>query len=234
MQDTQHELLNTLLVEENSKESSQIITDSEMLSSSSQAIEARMTELRDYHLISQRYFFPFPYLCQIYHLLNLKHLENVHSFSLSNLEILKVSHFQSSEVGGMIRFQTILRSPLNILRLWRQPIVEVDLILHDPYTVELRIPIYREKQVTVLFNVIPLQNRGHELFIDVYSSLRRFKPLLKLVFHLASCLTVLEDLPYIRRLAERNLERLIERNKISNHETMQLFKRFTELYGVRS
>jgi hypothetical protein len=234
MQDTQHELLNTLLVEENSKKSSQIITDSEMLSSSSQAIEARMTELRDYHLISQRYFFPFPYLCQIYHLLNLKHLENVHSFSLSNLEILKVSHFQSSEVGGMIRFQTILRSPLNILRLWRQPIVEVDLILHDPYTVELRIPIYREKQVTVLFNVIPLQNRGHELFIDVYSSLRRFKPLLKLVFHLASCLTVLEDLPYIRRLAERNLERLIERNKISNHETMQLFKRFTELYGVRS
>jgi hypothetical protein len=232
MQDTQHELLNTLLVEENSKESSQITNDSEMLSSSSQAIEARMTELRDYHLISQRYFFPFPYLCQIYHLLNLKHLENVHSFSLSNLEILKVSHFQSSEVGGMIRFQTILRSPLNILRLWRQPIVEVDLILHDPYTVELRIPIYREKQVTVLFNVIPLQNRGHELFIDVYSSLRRFKPLLKLVFHLASCLTVLEDLPYIRRLAERNLERLIERNKISNHETMQLFKRFTELYGV--
>jgi hypothetical protein len=232
MQYTQHESLNPLPVEENSKESSQIVAESEVLGSSSQAIEARMADLKDHHLISQRYFFPFPYLCQIYHLLNLKHLENVHGFSLSNLEILKVSHFQSSEVGGTIRFQTILRSPFNILRLWRQPIVEVDLILHDPYTVELQIPIYREKHVTVLFNVIPLQNRGHELFIDIYSSLRRFKPLLKLVFHLASCLTVLEDLPYIRKLAERNLERLIERNKISNHDTMQLFKRFTELYGV--
>jgi hypothetical protein len=232
MQYTQHESLNPLPVEENSKESSQIVAELEVLGSSSQAIEARMADLKDHHLISQRYFFPFPYLCQIYHLLNLKHLENVHGFSLSNLEILKVSHFQSSEVGGTIRFQTILRSPFNILRLWRQPIVEVDLILHDPYTVELQIPIYREKHVTVLFNVIPLQNRGHELFIDIYSSLRRFKPLLKLVFHLASCLTVLEDLPYIRKLAERNLERLIERNKISNHDTMQLFKRFTELYGV--
>jgi hypothetical protein len=232
MQNTQHELQDALLIERNSKESSRTVAESVMVRSSSQAIEARMTELKDDHLISQRYFFPFPYLCQIYHLLNLKHLENVHGFSLSNLEILKVSHFQSSEVGGTIRFQTILRSPLNILRLWRQPIVEVDLILHDPYTVELRIPIYREKQVTVLFNVIPLQNRGHELFIDIYSSLSRFKPLLKLIFHCASCLTVLEDLPYIRKLAERNLKRLVELNKVSNHETMQLFKRFTELYGV--
>jgi hypothetical protein len=232
MQNTQHELQNTFLAKINSKESSGIVTEPEMVSSFNQVIEARMADLKEHHLISQRYFFPFPYLCQIYHLLNLKHLENVHSFSLSNLQILKVSHFQSSEVGGMIRFQTILRSPLNILRLWRQPIVEVDLILHDPYTVELRIPIYREKQVTVLFNVIPLQNRGHELFIDIYSSLNRFKPLLKLVFHFASCLTVLEDLPYIRKLAERNLKRLVELNKVSNHETMQLFKRFTELYGV--
>jgi hypothetical protein len=232
MQNTQHELQDALLIERNVRESSRTVAESAMVRSSSQAIEARMTELKDDHLISQRYFFPFPYLCQIYHLLNLKHLENVHGFSLNNLEILKVSHFHSSEVGGTIRFQTILRSPFNILRLWRQPIVEVDLILHDPYTVELRIPIYRDKQVTVLFNVIPLQNRGHELFIDIYSSLSRFKPLLKLVFHFASCLTVWEDLPYIRKLAERNLKRLIELNKVSNHETMQLFKRFTELYGV--
>jgi hypothetical protein len=232
MQDIQYELINTLLAEINSGESSRSAAQSESISSSNQTIESRMDELKEHHLISQRYFFPFPYLCQIYHLLNLKHLENVHTFSLSNLEILKVSHFQSSEVGGTIKFETILRSPLNILRLWRQPIVEVDLILHDPYTVELKIPIYRQKQVTVLFNVIPLQNRGHELFIDIYSSLSRFKPLLKLVFHCASCLTVLEDLPYIRKLAERNLKRLVELNKVSNHETMQLFKRFTELYGV--
>jgi hypothetical protein len=232
MKNTQHSPLNTSPVAGSVEDSSQFLKMEEVVNNSNHAIEARMAELQAQHLISQRYFFPFPYLCQIYHLLNLKHLENVHGFSLNNLEILQVSHFQSSEVGGTIRFQTILRSPLNILRLWRQPVVEVDLILHDPYTVELRIPIYREKQVTVLFNVIPLQNRGHELFIDVYSSLSRFKPLLKLIFHLASCLTVLEDLPYIQRLAERNLERLIERNKISNHETMQLFKRFTELYGV--
>lgn len=207
-------------------------TQAGLATTAHRAIEARMAELQAHHMISQRYFFPFPYLCQIYHLLNLKHLENVHGFSLNNLEILQVSDFQSTEVGGSIRFQTILRSPLNILRLWRQPIVEVDLILHDPYTVELRIPIYRGKEVIVLFNVIPLQNRGHELFIDIYTNLVHFKPILKLCLHLASCLTVLEDLPYIRKLASRNLERLIKHNKISDHETMQLFKRFTELYGA--
>jgi hypothetical protein len=228
-QDSQLDASSTARSVDNSSEST---TEGQVTNSYNHAIESRMAELQPHHLISQRYFFPFPYLCQIYHLLNLKHLENVHGFSLNNLEILQVSHFHSSEVGGTIRFQTILRSPLNILRLWRQPVVEVDLILHDPYTVELCIPIYRQKQVTVLFNVIPLQNRGHELFIDVYSNMSRFKPLLKLVFHLASCLTVLEDLPYIRKLAQRNLERLVEFNKVPNHETMQLFKRFTELYGA--
>ncbi|WP_404785163.1 hypothetical protein [Altericista sp. CCNU0014] len=232
MQDIQNSQSNALALVENAENSSAIATEVETINPRDRAIEARMTELRAHHLVGQRYFYPFPYLCQIYHLLNLKHLESVHGFSLNNLEILQVSHFQSSEVGGTIRFKTILRSPLNILRLWRQPVVEVDLTLHDPYTVELTIPIYRGKQVTVLFNVIPLQNRGHELFIDIYSSLKRFKPLLKIVFHLASCLTVLEDLPYIRKLARRNLERSIELDKVSNHETMQLFKRFTELYGV--
>jgi hypothetical protein len=195
------------------------------------AIETRMAELQADHMISQRYFFPFPYLCQIYHLLNLKHLENVHGLSLNNLEILRVSDFQSTEAGGIIKFQTILRSPINLLRLWRQPIVEVVLVLLDRYTVELRIPIYSGKQIIVLFNVIPLQNRGHQLFIDIYTNLARFKPILKLFLHLASCLTVFEDIPYIRKLASKNLERLIKLNKVSEHETMQLFKRFTELYG---
>jgi hypothetical protein len=209
----------------------QVGSEAALATSPRRAIETRMAELEAHHIISQRYFFPVPYLCQIYHLLNLKHLEKVHGFSLNNLEILQVSHFQSTENGGTIRFQTILRSPFNILRLWRQPIVEVDLTLHDPYTVELVIPIYRGKQITVLFNVIPLHNRGHQFFIDIYTNLVFPKTLLKPFLHLASCLTVLEDLPYIRKLAERNLERVVSLNKVSDHETMQLFKRFTELYG---
>jgi hypothetical protein len=142
MQTTQDSQLDASSTARSVDNSSESMTEGQITNGYSRAIESRMAELQPHHLISQRYFFPFPYLCQIYHLLNLKHLENVHGFSLNNLEILQVSHFHSSEVGGTIRFQTILRSPLNILRLWRQPVVEVDLILHDPYTVELCIPFF--------------------------------------------------------------------------------------------
>lgn len=192
----------------------------------------RMAELENYHMISQEYIFPFPYLCQIYHLLNLKHLEEVHHFSLSNLKIVKVSEFQPTEIGGKMRFQTMLESPLNTLRVWRQPLVEVDLILHTPYTVELNIPAYNNKRVVVLFNVCPLTETEHKLEIDIYSNLEWPKPVLQVLFHVASCLTVFEDLPYLRRLAERKLDRLLHPTKYPNHETMLLFRRFAELYGA--
>lgn len=122
----------------------------------------RMFDLRNYHMIRQEYIFPFPYLCQIYHLLNLKHLEEVHSFSLNNLRIVKVSDFWTTDIGGAVKFQTRLESPINTLRIWRQPLVEVDLTLHTPYTVELNVPVYNDKRIIVMFNVIPLSETEHK------------------------------------------------------------------------
>lgn len=197
----------------------------------SNTTQTRMAELQRHHMISQEYVFPFPYLCQIYHLLNLKHLEEVHSFSLSNLKIIKVSDFKPTAIGGTMKFQTVLDSPLNTLRIWRQPIVEVDLILHTPYTVELNIPAYNDKRIVVIFNVLPLQNAEHKLCIDIYSNLSWPKPLLQMLLHIASCLTVFEDLPYLHKLAEKNLERIIRVSRIPDHETMRLFKRYAELYS---
>lgn len=191
----------------------------------------RMLELQEQHMISQEYILPFPYLCQIYHLLNLKHLETIHGFSLNNLRILKVSDFQPTIIGGVLKFQTVADSPLNALRIWRPPIVEVELILHTPYTVELRIPVYGDKHITVIFNVLPLNANEHKLFIDIYSNLVWPKPLLQTLLHVASCLTLFEDLPYLRKLAERNIQRLVNSSRISEHQTMWLFKRYVELYG---
>ncbi len=193
--------------------------------------QARMFELKERHLISQAYVLPYPYLCQIYHLLNLKHLETVHSFSLNNLRILEVSDFQPTAIGGILKFQTVLDSPINALRIWRQPIVEVELILHTPYTVELRIPVYNDKKIIVVFNALPLGPMEHELFIDIYSDLNWPKFLLQPILHFASCLTLFEDLSYLQQLAERNVGRLVSFNRTPSHETMQLFKRFVELYG---
>jgi hypothetical protein len=192
----------------------------------------RMIELQDQHIIRQKYVLPFPHLCQIYHLLNLKHLETVHGFSLNNLKILKVSEFQPTAIGGIIKFQTMLDSPMNVLRIWRQPIVEVDLILHCPYTVELSIPVYNGKRITVLFNVIPLSSTEHTLYIDIYSDLNWFKPLLQVLLHTSACLTLYEDLPYLQALAKKQVERLARVGRITNNETMQLFKRFVDLYGT--
>ncbi|BAY08290.1 hypothetical protein [Calothrix sp. NIES-2098] len=188
-------------------------------------------ELKRRHMISQEYILPFPYLCQIYHLLNLKHLETIHKFSLNNLRVINISSFQPTAIGGIIKFQTMLESPVNALRIWRQPIVEVDLILHTPYTVELSIPVYNGKRITVMFYALPLNQREHQLFIEIYSDLDWPKPILQILLHFASCLTLFEDLPYLRNLGEKNIERLFNINLASNHQTMLLFKRFVELYG---
>lgn len=195
------------------------------------ATQARMRQLQRFHLIRQEYVLPFPYLAQIYHLLNLKHLEDIHSFSLNNLRVIQVSDFQATAIGGVIKFQTRLESSLNALRIWRQPIVEVELILHNLYTIELSIPVYAGKRITVLFNVFPVSETEHKLFIDIYSDLGWFKPLLQLPLHVASCLTLFEDWSYLQTLSDRNLPKLVKSGKVSSHETMQLFQRFIDLYG---
>ena len=189
--------------------------------------------LKKRHMISQEYILPFPYLCQIYHLLNLKHLETVHNFSLSNLKILNVSDFQPTNIGGIIKFKTMLDSSTSLLRIWRKPIVEVDLILHTPYTIELSIPVYNHKRIIVIFQAFPLNDKEHQFFIDIYSDLNWPKPLLQILLHFASCLTLLEDLPYLRHLADTNIERLFKLGKFSNQSSMLLFQRFVELYGTR-
>jgi hypothetical protein len=215
----------------NNSKSYQLNIQPEQLELCKSIIKTRILELQNQHKIRQIYILPFPHLCQMYHLLNLKHLEKIHSFSLNNLKVVKVSDFQSTSNGGKIKFQTILASPINALRIWRQPLVEVNLILHTPYTVELSIPVYNNKHITVLFNAFPLNNNEHQLFIDIYSSLEWPKPLLKVILHFASSLTLFEDLPYLSNLAERKIHSLVNLKKISKHETMLLYRRFVDLYG---
>ena len=192
--------------------------------------EIRMLQLEKYHLISQEYVLQVPYLCQIYHLLNLKHLESIHKFSLNGLKILKVSQLETTTNGGTLKFQTALASPLNLLRIWRQPIVEVELILHNPYTIELSIPIYKDKNVTVIFNVLPLSDSSHKLFIDMYSNVVFPKILVQILLHLASGLTLLEDIPYLKKLNESKIRRSYDIGKVFRPKTMQLFDRFADLY----
>lgn len=196
------------------------------------AAHDRMAELQADHMIAQEYILPFPYLCQIYHLLNLKHLETIHHFSLNNLRVIGVNQVEQTAIGGRIKFATVLDSPFNALRIWRQPIVEVDLTLHNPYTVELSVPVYNDKRITVIFTAVPLNSNEHKLLIDIYSNLRWPKPLLQILLHFAACLTLFEDLPYLRKLAERNIHRLVSLSNTANHETMWLFKRFMDLYGT--
>jgi hypothetical protein len=192
--------------------------------------EARMLQLEKYHLINQEYVLPFPYLCQIYHLLNVKHLESVHSFSLNNLKVTDVSQFEPTESGGVIKFQTVLGSSVNALKVWRKSTVEAELTLHTPYMIELNVPAYSGKRIAIIFNILPLSNQDHKLFIDIYSNLILPRPVLQGLLHFASSLTLLEDLPYLHRLAKSNIQRSGKIGK-SKHKMLQLFNRFVELYG---
>jgi hypothetical protein len=194
--------------------------------------EARMLQLHQYHTVCQEYVLPVPYLCQIYHLLNLKHLEVVHGFSLKGLKIGKVGGFEATETGGSIKFQTTLVSSFNLLRIWRQPVVEVELTLHNPYTIELNVGIYKNKKITVMFNVLPLGEREHKLGIDIYSNVGFAKPVLQILLHCAACLTLFEDLPYLHKLAQKSPNRLLKSAQRSQCQTMQLFNRFVDLYGA--
>lgn len=193
--------------------------------------EARMLQLKKHHAISQEYILPIPYLCQVYHLLNLKHLEQVHGVSLSGLKVGDISQFEATTTGGSVKFKTSLNHSLNILRMWRQPDVEVELTLHTPYTIELTVPIYKGHKITILFNMLPLGKNAHKLFIDIYSDLAFPKPILQVILHCAACITLFEDLPYLHKLANRNLYRRVKSSKSSHRDTMQLFKRFVDLYG---
>ena len=192
---------------------------------------SRMLDLKAQYMIGQEYILPFSYVCQIYHLLNLKHLESVHNFSLNNLKVIEVTDFHATDFGGTIKFKTMVESPLNALRIWRQPHVEIILTLHNPYTVELSIPVYGDKRIIVMFNVEPISDKEHRLFIDIYSNLNWPKPILQILLHIASCLTLFEDLPYLRKLAEKNIDRLLNLSTLPSHKTMLLFRRFVELHG---
>lgn len=207
-------------------------SDSALMPTLPSGLHNRLRTLSDSCIARQEHILPFPFVCQIYHLLNLKHLEDIHSFSLGQLRVIDVSSFQPTRDGGRLRFQTMLDSPFNILRMWRSPIVEVDLILHTPYMVELKIPAYRDREITVLFRVQPLGKTCHKLFVDISSNLRWPKPLLQVIMLLAASLTLLEDLPYLRRLSKRNWDRLMVRSgNPSSPKSMQLFQRYVDLYG---
>jgi hypothetical protein len=196
--------------------------------------EGRMLQLNKHHLISQAYVLPIPYLCQIYHLLNLKHLESVHSFSLNGLKIGSIGKLKKTSTGGSLKFETSLDPSLNMLKIWRQPHIEVELTLHTPYTIELNIPVYNGRNITIIFNILPLGDNSHKLFIDIYSAIIFPKPILQILLHCASYLTLFEDVPYLQELANGNLHHKVSKLTVSNHETMQLIKRFVDLYGCNS
>lgn len=183
-------------------------------------------------IAEQRYRLPFSHRCQIYHLLNLKHLEDIHRFSLGNLKVADVSHFKKTQNGGHMRFKTVLDSPTNVLRLWRDPSVEVDLILHTPYQIELKVPAYHRKAIHVLFSVLPLNEQEHVLSVQMFSDLQWPKELLRAILIIAASLTLLEDLPYLSKLAGGKISRSHRPSEDAlSSPAMQLFRRYVNLYG---
>lgn len=193
--------------------------------------EARTVELKKDRIISQLHILPFPYLSQIYHLLNLKHLETVHGYSLGRLKVTDIHDFQSTPLGGSVKFRTTVSSPINILKMWRQSTIDVTLTLHNPYMVELNVPVYGDKQMVVLFKVFPSDRKTHKFLVDIYTDLPYPKFLLRSILHFASVFTIYEDIPYLKQLSGKDWDFKVAGNSILNPTAMCLLKRFVSLYG---
>jgi hypothetical protein len=115
--------------------------------------------------------------------------------------------------------------------MWRNPSVDVDLTIHSPHQIELKVPAYGNKSIQVLFSVIPLGDQEHQLSIQMFCDLQWPREFLRVILLLASSLTLLEDLPYLRQLAQRNpstYQKLADTNPVC--ETMQLYHRYVDLY----
>lgn len=198
-------------------------------------VRANALAVESNRITQQCYRLPFPYLCQIYHLLNVGHLESIHRFSLGNLKVMKIGDFNKTEAGGQIRFKTMLDSPMNVLRLWRDPSVEVELTIHSPHQIELKVPAYGQKFIHVLFSVMPLSDKEHHLSIQMFSDLQWPRELLKAVLIVAASLTLLEDLPYLHHLTKRNYDGLFSQapRPQKPSQARQLFYRYVDLYNNR-
>ncbi|MGB3137235.1 MAG: hypothetical protein WBB18_10570 [Nodosilinea sp.] len=115
--------------------------------------------------------------------------------------------------------------------LWRDPSVEVDLTIHSPHQIELKVPVYRQKFIRVLFSVIPLSAEEHYLPVQMFSDLGWPRELLKAILLLAASLTLLEDMPYLDQLAKRGSKLPRPHQRKHSHPAMQLFDRYLDLYN---
>jgi len=107
----------------------------------------------------------------------------------------------------------------------------VDLILHTPYQIELKVPVYNEKHIHVLFNVWPLNQNEHQLSVKMFSDLGWPNTVMKAILIIAASLTLLEDLPYLSQLSTINLGRSRHPDKEAlKTPGMQLFQRYLRLY----
>ncbi|ESA36507.1 hypothetical protein N836_07375 [Leptolyngbya sp. Heron Island J] len=128
---------------------------------------------------------------------------------------------------------------LRFKHIWlrRQNTVDVELTLHTPLTVELQVPVRDGKTINVIFNVLPLSEKAHGFYVDIYSNLPWPKSLLRFVLGLATSLTLLEDLPYLRKLTALKQQNLMrsssssDREKDATIDTMQLYHRYVTLYS---
>jgi hypothetical protein len=85
----------------------------------------------------------------------------------------------------------------------------------------------------VMFNTFPLSEDQHEFLIDIYTDLKWPKPILQLILHIASLVTLYEDLPYLQKLSEREWLCLLNKQRNSMQKINWLFDRFVELYASK-
>ena len=198
--------------------------------------EERIQSLEHNHIMQLEKNLDFNWLVQIYHLMNVNHLEVFHNVSLNGLSVEEIIDFRPTNVGGTISFKTISKSALGFIRLFRGKESVVKLTMHSALTIELNLEVGDNKTYTVLFNVLPLSANRHKLFVDIYGTKKpniASKTILGLVLKIASLITINEDMDYYEKLGKRDLANIIAYDRTQTPNKSSLIHRFFQVYGPR-
>lgn len=223
-----------------------------------QEIPSRLGRLKAYvELIARDRFFstectlPGSYWVNMFHGLNPQHLNYVHKITQNGIKFIRVVDYQETNDGGVLRFVSdmdqiagieslkgrmrkdpLLRYLVGYVDLFRRKQFVSELILHGPFTFELRIPSPKQKYVSFIFTLQPLPDEVCKLYIDFYSNFGIPQAINWFFFHLVTPIVILEDTFHLKELKKKGPEffRYIRRPVPETH-FLKLHQRFLELYG---
>jgi hypothetical protein len=194
---------------------------------------------------------PGSYWVNMFHGLNPQHLNYVHKITQNGIKFIKITDYQNTEYGGIIKFlsnmeqlpaldslkKNLYRDPLlkhlvKYLDMFRRESFVSELILHGPFSFEMRIPSPAGQYVSFVFTTKPLSDEKCKLYIDFYSNFPIPQSINWFFFHLVTPIVIMEDTVHLKELKSKGVEFFKTiRQPVPDTHFLRLHQRFLELWS---